>query len=32
MFNVFEKIIGYLLLGYIIYILVCMILGTFDII
>jgi hypothetical protein len=32
MFNIFEKIIGYCLLGYITYILVCMVLGTFDII
>jgi hypothetical protein len=32
MFTIYEKIIGYLLLGYMIYILVCMILGTFDII
>ena len=27
-----EKIVGYLLLGYLGYVLVCMILGTFDII
>ena len=27
-----EKIVGYLLLGYMCYIIVCMILGTFDII
>ena len=26
-----EKIIGYLLLGYLGYVLVCMMLGTFDI-
>ena len=26
-----EKLVGYLLLGYMCYILVCMILGTFDI-
>jgi len=32
MFTIYEKIIGYLLLGYMIYIIVCMILGTFDII
>jgi len=32
MFSIYEKIIGYCLLGYMGYILVCMILGTFDII
>ena len=31
MFNWAERIIGYLLLGYLGYVLVCMILGTFDI-
>jgi hypothetical protein len=32
MFNIYEKIIGFILLGYMFYILVCMILGTFNII
>jgi hypothetical protein len=32
MFSLPEKIIGYLLLGYMCYVLICMILGTFDII
>ncbi len=32
MFSWPEKIVGYLLLGYISYVIVCMILGTFDII
>ena len=27
-----EKLVGYLILGYMCYVLVCMILGTFDII
>jgi len=30
-FSIWEKILGYLLLGYIGYVIVCMILGTFDI-
>ena len=33
MFNMFswwEKIIGYILVGYMCYIITCMILGTFD--
>jgi len=32
MFTIYEKIIGYCLLGYMFYILVCMVLGTFNII
>jgi hypothetical protein len=32
MFSWPEKIVGYLLLGYMCYVIVCMILGTFDII
>jgi len=31
MFNWWEKIIGFLLLCYIGYVIICMILGTFDI-
>ena len=32
MFRWYEKIIGYLLLCYVGYVIVCMILGTFDLI
>ena len=32
MFSWWEKIIGYIIVGYMCYIITCMILGTFDII
>ena len=32
MFSWPERIVGYLLIGYIAYVFVCMLLGTFDII